>query len=147
MNSHPNSQSTPAISVYGACRYCGAVTVPMVHAYGADGSACRLWCVDEAACTGRQDAEAAWAETRISITDKGRRALEVYRSENERAIRAPRSDDILVAFACLGAAALVCSNFSNYGKLLKPANDGGGSGCGGGGGSGCGGGGCGGCGS
>ena len=80
---------------------------------------------------------------RRPTTLAGRRAVHVYRQENDRAIRAPRSNEILPAFACLGAAALVCSDFSDYGKLLKASGSGGdgGGGCGGGGG------GCGGCGS
>ncbi len=86
------------------------------------------------------------AVKRRTTTLAGRRAVDVYRQENDRAIRAPRSNEVIPAFACLGAAALVCSDFSDYGELLKGSGDGGGGGCGGGGG-GCGGGGCGGCGS
>lgn len=36
----------------------------------------RWQCYDPRACVARQDAEAAWLETRISITEAGRQALE-----------------------------------------------------------------------
>ena len=73
----------------------------------------------------------------------GRRALTQYRGEHQRAIRAPRPEEVIAAFACVGISALVGTAFASYGELIK-AQSNGGSGCSSGGG--CGGGGCGGCG-
>jgi hypothetical protein len=49
----------------------------MVHRYDTDGRPRRLWCVDEAACTARQNTEAAWAEQRWTITEADRQVLAI----------------------------------------------------------------------
>ncbi len=79
-------------------------------------------------------------ERRSRGSRAGRALLDVYRAEHARALRAPRSEEAIAAFAVMGAAALAGTPFESYGRLLKSEQAGG---CGG---SGCGGGGCGGCG-
>lgn len=75
------------------------------------------------------------------ISRAGRALVESYKDEHGRALRAPRPEEVVSAFAITGVAALAGTEFEAYGRLMK-AEDGGGSG----GGGGCGGGGCGGCG-
>lgn len=83
----------------------------------------------------------ALAAARSHSSEAGRALIETYRVEHARALRAPRSEEVIAAFAVVGASALAGTALEAYGRLMK-AEDGGG--CGGG--SGCGGGGCGGCG-
>ena len=71
----------------------------------------------------------------------GRSTLSDFKQDNTRIMRAPRPQEVLTAFACVGAAALWGTTLEPYGALMKPPQDGGGCGSGG-----CGGGGCGGCG-
>jgi hypothetical protein len=76
MNPNLDTQhSDDGPNIYGACGFCGATSGPMVHAYAPDGTAYRIWCADERACTARQDAEATWADQRFTITAAGRAVL------------------------------------------------------------------------
>ncbi|KQT61495.1 hypothetical protein ASG52_00975 [Methylobacterium sp. Leaf456] len=87
-------------------------------------------------------------------TARGDAALARCRARFRRAAEAPRTEEVLFAFALGGAAALIGTHLDAYGRLLRPDGGGGGDsgggdgggGSGGHGGSGCGGGGCGGCG-
>jgi uncharacterized protein (TIGR04222 family) len=76
----------------------------------------------------------------------GRKAVQAYRDENQRLMRAPMDHELMLALALTGVSSLRGTPYAGYG-LLRSAQtgsgcSGGGSGCGGGGG----GGGCGGCG-
>lgn len=86
-------------------------------------------------------AAAALSEARSHVSRAGRALVDGYQTEHARALRAPRPQEVIAAFAVAGASALAGTAFEAYAGLMK-AEDGGG--CGGG--SGCGGGGCGGCG-
>jgi hypothetical protein len=88
MNIHLGSENTTEPNVYGACLYCGSVDGPMVHRYDTDGRPRRLWCVDEAVCTARQNAEAAWAEQRWTITDADRQALALIEQAQQLRLQA-----------------------------------------------------------
>lgn len=79
------------------------------------------------------------AEARSRASRAGCALLAAHKAEHGRALRAPRSTEVIGAFAVAGAAALAGTEFERYGQLMKAENGGG---CG----SGCGGGGCGGCG-
>ncbi|MFG5120150.1 TIGR04222 domain-containing membrane protein [Methylorubrum sp. POS3] len=81
-------------------------------------------------------------------TERGEGTLNRYRSRFRRAAEAPRSEEVLFAFALGGGAALTGTHLQAYGRRSGGGGDGGfaGVGCGGGGGScggGCGGGACG----
>lgn len=79
-------------------------------------------------------------------TKAGRWAVEDAKTGKTRLRRTPTTDEIGLAVALFGTAALAGSTWSDFHKLRQAGGDGGGGG-GGDGGSGCGGGGCGGCGS
>lgn len=82
------------------------------------------------------------------VTAAGQAALRQARQRHSRAARAPLGDEIVLAFALSGAAALAGTPHDAFGRLMRADGDGGGgSGCGGGDGGGGdgGGGGCGGC--
>ncbi|WP_237480847.1 TIGR04222 domain-containing membrane protein [Lichenibacterium dinghuense] len=86
-------------------------------------------------------AAAALSKARSHVSRAGRALVDGYQTEHARALRAPRPQEVIAAFAVAGPSALAGTAFEAYAGLMK-AEDGGG--CGGG--SGCGGGGCGGCG-
>ena len=65
--------------------------------------------------------------------------LRDYREENARALRAPQPDEVLKAFAVMGAVALAGTPLAAYAGVLPKSDGGSGCGGGGGGGSGCGG--------
>lgn len=82
------------------------------------------------------------------LTREGRVALKLLREQNSRAVRAPRRNEVALAFAFAGTAALVGTEHAAFASMIRPPpSSGGSSGCSGGGDSGGGGGGgCGGCG-
>ena len=81
------------------------------------------------------------AGQRWQTSRAGRRLIANYKVEHSRALRAPRFEELIGAFAIMGATALAGTAFEAYGRILKSADadGGGGEGCGGGGGGGCGG--------
>lgn len=78
------------------------------------------------------------AASRSHLSEAGYALIEGYKVTHARALRAPRPEEIIEAFAVAGASALVGTALETYGVLLKAA-DGGGCGSGGDGGGGCGG--------
>ena len=78
------------------------------------------------------------------LTRETRASLDALRASRNRALRAPRPEELAFAFAMLGAVALDGTPHAAYAKFVKPQDGGGASGCGSDGG-GSGGGGCGGC--
>lgn len=79
---------------------------------------------------------------RSRVTPAGRAVVAQHKAEHDRALRAPRAGEVIVAFAVIGTAALTGTAFEGYARLIEPGDSGGSGGCGGG----DGGGGCGGCG-
>ncbi len=78
------------------------------------------------------------AASRSHLSETGRALLEDHKVEHARALRAPRAEEVIAAFAVVGVAALAGTAFEAYGRVISAA-DGGGCGGGGDGGGGCGG--------
>ncbi len=85
---------------------------------------------------------AVWIELSPRLaTRQGWRAASCVRDENARAMRAPTTEEAIMAFAIVGTGALMGTAFEAYKELIRgDGRDAGGGGCsGGGGGGGCGG--------
>lgn len=81
----------------------------------------------------------ALGERRSLASMAGQKLIADHNIEHSRALRAPRAEEVIDAFAVTGASALAGTGFEIYGRMLTAADSGGCGGGGGGGGGGCGG--------